>query len=46
MQNVLFLISELFNEIPSQTDPAPFAGNCRFGFARLIGHPRIGWQNH
>jgi hypothetical protein len=46
MQNVLFLISELIDEIPSQTDSAPIAGNCRFGIARLIGHPRICWQNH
>jgi hypothetical protein len=46
MQNVIFLISELIHEIPSQTDPTPSAGDCRFGIAQLIGHPRICWQNH
>jgi hypothetical protein len=46
MQNVIFLISELIHEIPSQTDPTPLAGDCRFGIAQLIGHPRICWQNH
>jgi hypothetical protein len=46
MQNVLFLISELIHEIHSKTDPAPFAGNCRFGIAWLIGHACFCWQNH